>query len=92
MKLRDVSARFVETALLCRQKDDAQTLVDFFLEDENYLLFWGFISDKLWHAKEHGLEREVVIGFSKAEPPFEIVFNESQIGLMHNRCFSSPKN
>lgn len=91
-KLRDVSARFVETALLCGRKGDSQPLVDFFLEGENYNLYWAFIDEKLCHAKKDGLEREVVIDFSKAETPFEIVFNESQIGLMQNRSFSSHKN
>lgn len=92
LKLRDVSARFVETALLCGRKGDSQPLVDFFLESENYDLYWAFIDGKLWHAKEHGFEREVVINFTQADPSFEIVFNESQIGLMQNRSLSSHKN
>lgn len=79
-RLPALSTRFVETALASRM-GDPQPMVDFFLESENNC-FWSFLEEKLLRAEQDGLEREVVINFTQAEPSFKLVFGENQVRLI----------
>lgn len=87
-ELRDLPIRFIETAFLSRSKNDPQPMIDFFLDKKHGWDLLGVIREELIETKKNSLDREVVIDFSQANPPFEITFKEDTIQtLLEDRRF-----
>lgn len=78
-ELRDLPIRFIETAFLSRSKNDSEPMIDFFCDKKHGWDLLGVIREELIETKKNSLDREVVIDFSQADPPFEITFKEDVI-------------